>query len=141
VHIHFRANEDVVDPVFYSRICQGYKELHGTNTSRFKIQGTFAAGDTGIAEVRYESLNLLDGTYNINVGIKRDHFSPVTYDQIDRAVEFNVGSRFDQGAQTVYLPHQWSVRRTGQGGQNREQPCYQTKRTKEAVAGRPLEGA
>jgi ABC-type polysaccharide/polyol phosphate transport system ATPase subunit len=141
VHIHFRANEDVVDPVFYSRICQGYKELHGTNTSRFKIQGTFAAGDTGIAEVRYESLNLLDGTYNINVGIKRDHFSPVTYDQIDRAVEFNVGSRFDQGAQTVYLPHQWSVRRTGQAGQNREQPCYQTKRTKEAVAGRPLEGA
>jgi len=115
VQIHFRANAAVTDPVFYSRVYQGYKELHGTNTSRFEVHGEFAPGDTGLAEVHYESVNLLDGTYSINVGIKRDHFSPVTYDQIDRAIEFIVGSRFDQGAQIVYLPHRWRVCRHVEG--------------------------
>lgn len=109
IRIHFRANAAVADPVFYSRVCRGYEELHGTNTSRFDIHGEFAPGDVGVAEVRYDSVNILNGTYSINVGIKRDHFSPVTYDQRDRAAEFAVGSSFDQGAQIVYLPHTWRV--------------------------------
>jgi len=111
VRIHFQANTPVTNPVFYSRIRQGYKILHGTTTARFDIQGHFEPGQEGIAEVRYESLNLLNGEYNINVGILRDHFSPLTYDQIDAAVHFTVGSRFDQGGALVYLPHRWEVRR------------------------------
>jgi hypothetical protein len=111
VRIHFRANTPVTNPVFYSRIRQGYKILHGTTTARFDIQAHFKPAQEGIAEVRYESLNLLNGEYNINVGILRDHFSPLTYDQIDAAVHFTVGSRFDQGGALVYLPHRWEVRR------------------------------
>ncbi len=111
VQIHFRANAPVDNPVFYSRIREGYKILHGTTTARFAIEGRFEPGDEGIAEAHYESLNLLNGTYNINVGIKRDHFSPMTFDQIDGAVNFVVGSRFDQGGALVYLPHRWTVRK------------------------------
>ncbi|MBC7249632.1 MAG: ABC transporter ATP-binding protein [Anaerolineae bacterium] len=114
VQIHFRANASVDDPVFYSRIREGYRVLHGTTTARFDIKGHFEAGDEGVAEVRYESLNLLNGEYNINVGIKRDHFSPLTFDQIDAAVSFTVGSRFDQGGALVYLPHHWQVHRVSQ---------------------------
>jgi len=109
LRIHFRTNAPVDDPVFYSRIRQGYRILHGTTTARFDIHGHFEAGDEGIAEVIYESLNLLNGEYNINVGVKRDHFSPLTYDQIDGAVHFVVGSRFDQGGALVYLPHRWRM--------------------------------
>jgi len=111
VRIHFRANVPVENPVFYSRIREGYRILHGTTTARFDIQGHFEPGEEGVAEVSYESLNLLNGEYNINVGILRDHFSPLTYDQIDSAVHFMVGSRFDQGGALVYLPHRWEVRR------------------------------
>ncbi|HHH40741.1 MAG TPA: ABC transporter ATP-binding protein, partial [Chloroflexi bacterium] len=115
VRIHFRANVPVDNPVFYSRIREGYRILHGTTTARFDIHSHFEPGEEGVAEVRYESLNLLDGEYNINVGIKRDHFSPLTYDQIDGAVHFTVGSRFDQGGALVYLPHRWEVRKQGSG--------------------------
>jgi len=115
VQIHFRARAPVTNPVFYCRVCRGYTELHGTNTSRFEIHEEFTPGDIGVAEVYYESLNVLDGTYSINVGIKSDHFSPVIYDEIDRATEFIVGSRFDQGAQIVYLPHRWQVHRHAEG--------------------------
>jgi len=109
VQIHFRANAPVDSPVFYSRIREGYRILHGTTTARFDLAGHFEPGDEGVAEVRYDSLNLLDGTYNINVGVKRDHFSPLTLDQIDGAVNFAVGSRFDQGGALVYLPHRWNL--------------------------------
>ena len=109
VQIHFRANAPIDDPVFYSRIREGYRILHGTTTARFDIKGHFEPGDEGIAEAHYESLNLLNGTYNINVGILRDHFSPLTFDQIDSAVSFVVGSRFDQGGALVYLPHRWAL--------------------------------
>jgi hypothetical protein len=115
VRIHFRANSSVADPVFYSRIRSGYTILHGTTTARFDIQSHFSSGEEGVAEAQYESLNLLEGEYNINVGIKRDHFSPFTFDQIDAAVRFRVASRFDQGGATVYLPHRWSLYR-GQKG-------------------------
>ena len=110
VRIHFRANVSVTNPVFYSRVREGYRVLHGTTTARFDIQRHFEPGEEGIAEVHYEGLNLLNGEYNINVGIKRDHFSPFTLDQVDAAVHFTVGSRFDQGGALVYLPHQWDVR-------------------------------
>jgi lipopolysaccharide transport system ATP-binding protein len=109
VQIHFRANASVDDPVFYSRIREGYRILHGTTTARFDIAGHFEPGDEGIAEANYESVNLLNGAYNINVGIKRDHFSPLTLDQIDGAVSFVVGSSFDQGGALVYLPHRWAL--------------------------------
>lgn len=109
VRIHFRANAPVDNPVFYSRVREGYKVIHGTTTARFDINGHFDPGEEGFAEVRYESLNLLDGEYNVNVGIKRDHFSPFTFDQIDAAVHFRVGSRFDQGGALVYLPHRWEI--------------------------------
>lgn len=109
VRIRFRANEAVTDPVFYSRIRSGYKILHGTSTARSDIQSHFEPGEEGVAEARYDSLNLLNGEYNINVGVKRDHFSPFTFDQIDAAVRFRVASRFDQGGATVYLPHRWDV--------------------------------
>ena len=111
VRIHFRANTPVANPVFYSRIREGYRILHGTTTARFDIQDHFEPGEEGVAEVRYESVNLLNGEYNINVGILRDHFSPFTYDQIDAAIHFVVGSRFDQGGALVYLPHRWKVRK------------------------------
>jgi len=114
VRMHFRANAPVDDPVFYSRIRKGYHVLHGTTTARFNIKGHFEPGDEGVAEVCYESLNLLNGQYNIHVGIKRDHFSPFTFDQIDAAVSFAVGSRFEQGGALVYLPHHWQVRRVSQ---------------------------
>ena len=109
VRIHFRANAPVDSPVFYSRIREGYRILHGTTTARFDIQEHFEPGEKGMAEANYECLNLLNGEYNINVGILRDHFSPRTYDQIDAAVHFAVGSRFDQGGALVYLPHRWRV--------------------------------
>jgi ABC-type polysaccharide/polyol phosphate transport system ATPase subunit len=110
VQIHFRANAPVNNPVFYSRIRKGYRILHGTTTARFDIERHFEPGDEGIAETHYESLNLLSGSYNVNVGIKRDHFSPLTFDKIDGAVSFAVGSRLDQGGALVYLPHRWAVR-------------------------------
>jgi ABC-type polysaccharide/polyol phosphate transport system ATPase subunit len=109
LEIHFRVNAPVSNPVFYSRIRQGYQILHGTTTARFNVQGDFKPGDTGIARVHYKSLNFLNGEYNINVGVKRDHFSPFTYDAIDSAVVFSVGSRFDQGGALVYLEHEWDV--------------------------------
>ena len=111
VQIHFRANAPMDNPVFYSRIREGHKILHGTTTARFDIKGHFEPGDEGIAEAHYESLNLLNGTYNINVGIKRDHFSPLKVDQIDGAVSLVVGSRFEQGGALVYLPHRWVLRK------------------------------
>lgn len=111
VRIHFRVSGSVTDPVFYSRVRQGLKVLHGTTTARFDVRSQLEPGDEGIAEATYESLNLLNGEYNINVGIKRDHFSPFTFDQIDGAVHFHVGSRFEQGGALVYLPHRWTVRK------------------------------
>lgn len=119
LRIHFRANAAVSNPVFYSRIRQGYRVLHGTTTARFDIEQEFGPGDEGVAEVVYETVNLLNGEYNINVGVKRDHFSPLTYDQIDGAVQFTVGSRFDQGGALVYLPHKWEVRRQETVGSKR----------------------
>jgi ABC-2 type transport system ATP-binding protein len=112
VRIHFCANAPLTDPVFYSRIRKGYNILHGTTTARFDVESHFEAGEEGIAEARYDSLNLLNGEYNVNVGIKRDHFSPFTLDQIDAAVRFRVGSRFDQGGALVHLPHRWHVCKT-----------------------------
>ncbi len=109
LEIRFRVNAPIKDPVFYSRIRRGYQVLHGTTTARFNIQGEFKPGDTGIARVHYKSLNLLNGEYNINVGIKPDHFSPRTYDFVDSAVVFTVGSRFDQGGGVVYLDHDWDL--------------------------------
>jgi len=109
VEIRFRANAPVKDPVFYSRVRHGYQILHGTSSARFNLRGEFQPGDTGVARVHYKSLNLLNGEYNINVGIKRDHFSPWTYDAIDSAVVFTVGSRFDQGGALVYLEHDWDL--------------------------------
>ena len=111
IRIHFRANAPVANPVFYSRIRKGLKIIHGTTTARFDIQRQLESGEEGIAEAHYERLNLLNGEYNINVGIKRDHFSPFTFDQMDSAVRFKVGSRFDQGGALVYLPHQWDIYR------------------------------
>lgn len=111
VRIHFRAHAVVTDPVFYSRIRAGYRVLHGTTTARFDIQSHFEPGEEGVAEAWYDSLNLLNGEYNINVGIKRDHFSPFTFDQIDAAVHFQVASRFDQGGAVIYLPHRWHVQK------------------------------
>ena len=111
VRIHFAVDRPVKNPMFYSRIRRGYQVLHSATTARAGLQQQYKAGERGVAEVHYEALPLLDGEYNVNVGIKRDQFSPVTYDSIDGAVHFQMVSHLKLGGGLVYLPHQWEFYR------------------------------
>ncbi len=126
LQIHFRAHERIENPVFYARVRNERGTLHGTTTARFDLNRTFEAGEEGVAVVHYESLNLLTGHYTINVGIKRDHFSPFTFDRIDDAVSFSVGARFDQGGALVYLPHRWTFQEPEQAIPNAQHVTHPT---------------
>jgi ABC-type polysaccharide/polyol phosphate transport system ATPase subunit len=111
--IAFRANTLATDPVFYCDLCYEEQLLNGNNTSRFDIvTGTFRPGDTGVVEVRYEQLNLLEGQYYLRVGITQDIFTQIKYHVVDKAVLFEVSSGIGQGAGLVRVPQRWEIHAT-----------------------------
>ncbi|HUX87569.1 MAG TPA: ABC transporter ATP-binding protein [Chloroflexota bacterium] len=114
VRIHFRVNSKVVDPVFFCDLCRDEQLMNGNNTSRFDLAtGQFQPGDTGVVEICYDELNLLEGQYFIRVGITQDIFTQIKYHVIDKAVVFDVSSTIQQGIGVLQLPQRWAVHRNG----------------------------
>ena len=110
VRMHFRANTYVSDPVFFCDLCRDDLLLNGNNTSRFDLAtGQFQPGDTGVIEVCYEELNLLEGQYYVRAGITQDIFTQIKYHVVDKAVVFDVSSTIQQGAGVMSLPQRWSL--------------------------------
>lgn len=122
VEIHFRVNEPVVNPVFYSRLYNSEELVHGTNTARHKIDGSFQAGDTGIARITYLSLNLLEGVYDLTVGVASDDTSFMPFHHIGVAQTIQVTSGLLHGAGTAFLPHAWALEKCESAAEKREYP-------------------
>lgn len=104
--ISFEVHGYVEDPVFYSRIYHGGQALHGTNSARWHLKGSYRPGDRGVAWIDYESLNLLEGTYAVSLGIEKSFYSRVSYDSA-QPIEITVSSGLQDGAGQVHMPHRW----------------------------------
>ena len=112
VLIHFRANANADDPVFYCDLCQGELLLNGNNNSCQGIAtGRFQPGDEGVVEVRYDQLNLLGGEYHVTVGATQDIFTQIKYHVVEKAATFDVSSPVQDGVGVVHMPQKWVVRR------------------------------
>lgn len=109
VEVHFRVNEPVVNPVFYSRLYNSDELVHGTNTGRHKISGSYAIGDSGVAQINYHNLNLLEGVYSLTVGVATDDTTFVPFHHIGAAKTIRVASAINEGAGTAFLPHSWQI--------------------------------
>jgi len=116
VQIHYRANEKIQNPCFYSRILtpkfqtnKGDAVLHGTNTERFNLELDCQPGDEGIVEINYNQLNLLSGKYYLNVGIMPNFFSSNIYDRLNKAAVLTVSSDIEKGTGVVFIDHHWTL--------------------------------
>jgi lipopolysaccharide transport system ATP-binding protein len=70
VCIEFEVHGHVKDPVFYARLYRDGSLVHGTNTARFQLEGTYQPRERGVAIIDYQALNLLEGAYELSVGIE-----------------------------------------------------------------------
>jgi ABC-type polysaccharide/polyol phosphate transport system ATPase subunit len=107
--IEFQVHQPVEDPVFYARWYRDGHLIHGTNSARFGIQGRYETGDCGVARIDYEALHLLDGTYELSLGIERSFFSRASYDRAP-SIRITVGGEVRYGVGIVHLPHAWRVK-------------------------------
>ncbi|MFC2023728.1 ABC transporter ATP-binding protein [Chloroflexota bacterium] len=108
VCIEFEVHGHVEAPVFYARLYRDASFIHGTNTARLHVEGTYEPGDRGTAIIDYESLNLLEGSYELRLGVEKSFFSRSSYDRAP-SIHFSVGGGLRYGVGLVYLEHTWRV--------------------------------
>lgn len=116
LQIYFQVNKPLPSAVVYARIFPEGAEsqhglyVHGSNTARFDLEINYTTGEYGMAEIHYDQLHLLDGRYFFNVGILKDYFSLLSYDQKEQAAFFTVGnSHIHDGVGIVHLQHTWAI--------------------------------
>lgn len=108
--IKYTVNKKVHDPVFYARIFGDGRLLLGTNTARAKIEGSHYPGESGIATIAYKGINLLEGSYSLELGIEKNFHSRAEYDRA-AAVPINVISGLENGTGLVYMDYRWTVKK------------------------------
>jgi ABC-type polysaccharide/polyol phosphate transport system ATPase subunit len=108
--IEFEVHQPIEDPVFYARWYRDGNLIHGTNSARSEVRGRYQPGECGIARIDYEALNLLEGVYELSLGIERSFFSRAHYDRAP-SVPITVGGGLRHGTGLVYLHHCWQVHR------------------------------
>jgi lipopolysaccharide transport system ATP-binding protein len=110
--IEFEVHAPVENPVFYARLYRDGNLVHGTNTARFQLEGTYQPGDRGVAIIDYQALNLLEGAYELSVGIEKSFFSRASFDRAP-SIHITVGGGLRYGVGLVHLEHRWQVERAG----------------------------
>ncbi len=113
--IAFAVQDRVEDPVFYARLYRDGDLVHGTNSARHDIAGTYRPGDQGVATIDYRALPFLDGTYALHLGIEKSFSSRAAYDRAP-TLSITVAGGLAYGTGKVYVDHDWRVRRTEDDG-------------------------
>lgn len=107
IRIKFLAKEKITKPVFGIEIHKSdglYIQGSSTNFDKYKVDEIYG---NGAIEVRYNSLNLLDGDYFVSAGIY-DESGLAAYDFQDKKYNFSIKHSFnDHGV--VFLNHEWSL--------------------------------
>jgi len=106
--IEFEVYEYVENPVFYARLYRDDNLVHGTNSARFRIEGSYHPGDKGIACIDYDAFHLLEGTYELSLGIEKSFYSRASYDRAP-SIFITVGGGLRHGVGLVHLEHEWHV--------------------------------
>jgi hypothetical protein len=116
VRMHVKANQPVADVVFGVGIFNAEGVCcYGTNT---RIDGATKAALSGSGEVRFaiDRLDLIDGTYKLDVAAHRENGAPYDYHRLLYTIR--VSSRAKE-AGIFRPPHRWifsgGVRVTGLG--------------------------
>ncbi len=107
IQARFRCNRAVKEPVFYCDIHHEYTWVIGTNSARTGAAANFQAGQEGLVEMTISSLNLLSGSYHLDLGVVSDYFAWRPYHIVYKAASFDVSANLEQGEGLVHLPHSW----------------------------------
>ncbi len=109
VKVKYRSNKTIIDPLFRAQIYRNDGTLyHGTNTDRFKIKTGECMGE-GEIELHYTRLPLLEGIYLYSIGIWKDEYSNIAYDQHHMMYRFKVMSKKKDGAGMARIEHTWKL--------------------------------
>jgi ABC-2 type transport system ATP-binding protein len=106
--IAFQVQGHVDNPVFYARLYRDGDLVHGTNSARHGIEGTYRPGDRGVATIHYHALPFLEGRYQLDLGIEKSFSSRASYDRAP-PLYVTVGGGLSYGAGKVYVDHEWHV--------------------------------
>lgn len=120
--LEFEVHGHVENPVFYARLYRDGELVHGTNTARFQIEASYRPGDTGVAHIEYEMLNLLEGIYELRMGIERSFFSRASFDRAP-TVHITVGGGLRHGVGFVHLEHAWWIESTATNDDSSQAEC------------------
>ena len=107
IQARFRCNQAVAEPVFYCDIHSQLTWIIGTNTDRSRAVASFEAGQQGTVEMVIQSLNLLSGSYHLDLGAVSHAFAGRPYHIVYKAATFEVSAGREQGDGLVHLPHTW----------------------------------
>ena len=108
VKITIESSIKIENALLYCRIYrEDGLEIHGTNPGRSGLKVDLEKDSRAVWELTYQSLNILDGTYYLNVGLQNDWFSPVFLDRKDNIFRFVIASNLSQGGGIPLIPHQW----------------------------------
>jgi ABC-type polysaccharide/polyol phosphate transport system ATPase subunit len=107
IALRYRMHRRVEDPVFGIAILRGDGLwCYGSNTDIERI-AIPPLGEEGVVEVLLESLNLIEGTYYIDIAVHAKDGAPYDYHQ--HLYSFAVKSKIhDVGV--VRIPHRWMIK-------------------------------
>ena len=121
VQIHYKVHEDCAQPVFGIGLYRSDGSyINGSNhewrENPIGLAG-LKAGDEGVAEMSFESLPLLQGSYYITTFLY-DHSkaAPTAIDHREHAVTFEVLDSDHMQHGILFLPTRWALTRTGADG-------------------------
>lgn len=124
VRIHFVAHEDVAQPVFGVGLYRSDGSyINGSNhewrRQPIALDG-LKAGEKGVAEMSFDALPLLQGSYYITTFLY-DHSkaAPTAIDHREHAVTFEVLDADHMQHGLLFLPTRWALRRRGADGVER----------------------
>lgn len=124
VRIHFKAHEDVSQPVFGIGLYRSDGSyINGSNHDwrRHPIAiSNVRKGEEGVAEMSFDALPLLQGSYYITTFLY-DHSkaAPTAIDHREHAVTFEVLDADHMQHGLLFLPTRWALRRRGVDGVER----------------------
>ncbi len=121
VQIHYEARVATEQPVFGIGLYRSDGTYingsnHGWREQPIEL-GPVAAGESGVVEMSFDSLPLLQGQYYLTTFLyEHSKAAPTAIDHREHAVTFEVVDAKPNQHGMLFLPTRWSVRRTGQDG-------------------------
>ncbi|MFT7679363.1 MAG: lipopolysaccharide transport system ATP-binding protein [Planctomycetota bacterium] len=121
VQIHYKVHEDCAQPVFGIGLYRSDGSyINGSNHEWRENpigKGGLKKGDEGMAEMSFESLPLLQGSYYLTTFLY-DHSkaSPTAIDHREHAITFEVLDSDHMQHGILFLPTRWALTRTGADG-------------------------